>query len=414
MLMPASPLEVAVIGCGTAGAAAALFLARAGHRVAVFERVAEPGPVGAGILIQPTGQAVLARLGLLEDVRARAAPVDRLLCVQRSGRAILDLDYGEIGGAVGGAIGLGTHRGLLFQVLFDALAAEPGVTLRLGCEVERVAAANGRRSLHDTAGTALGDFDLVLVAGGGDAAARLNAELGARVTPYPWGALWFVARDPERVFRDRLHQVVNGTRRMMGLLPTGLAPGSTTPVVSLFWSVRVDSVEALRRDGLARWKAAVLELEPRAAAIVDQIDDLDRLLLARYCDVRMRRWHGERIAVLGDAAHATSPQLGQGANLALWDAMVLADSIAASGDAGLAGALAAYSRARRAHLRYYQFAARWLTPLFQSDSRVGGWLRDWFMPLANRIGPARRLMLETMAGVRRGFLRRSLSPASRD
>lgn len=406
MRMPGSPLQIAVVGCGTAGAAAALFLARAGHRVSVFERVAQPGPVGAGILIQPTGQAVLARLGLLDDVRARAAPVERLLCLTKRGRAVVDLDYGEIAGAVGGAVGLGTHRGLLFQVLFDALAAEPSVTLRLGCEVERVSGA-GRRSLQG-AGAALGEFDLVLNAGGGDSASRLNGELGARVTPYPWGALWFVARDPERIFRDRLHQVVDGTRRMLGLLPTGLAPGSSTPVASLFWSVRIDRVAELRRGGLARWKAAVLDLEPRAAPVVDQIDDLDQLLLARYCDVRMSRWHGERIAALGDAAHATSPQLGQGANLALWDAMILADSIAEEGN--LAAALESYSRTRRAHLRYYQFAARWLTPLFQSDFRLGGWLRDWLMPMANRIGPARRLMIETMAGVRRGFVRRSLAP----
>jgi 2-polyprenyl-6-methoxyphenol hydroxylase-like FAD-dependent oxidoreductase len=59
---------IGVIGCGTAGAAAALFLARAGHDVRVFERVADPKPVGAGIIVQPSGQAVLARLGLLERV----------------------------------------------------------------------------------------------------------------------------------------------------------------------------------------------------------------------------------------------------------------------------------------------------------------------------------------------------------
>jgi 2-polyprenyl-6-methoxyphenol hydroxylase-like FAD-dependent oxidoreductase len=219
--MGGTGLEVAVIGCGTAGAACALFLARAGHRVSVFERVAEPGPVGAGILLQPTGQAVLARLGLLHLVKARAAPVDRLLCVRRSGKSIVDLDYNELGGA----IGLGTHRGLLFQVLYDALAVEPGVALRLGCSVERVSrAAGGRRALADGAGAALGDFDLVVLAGGVDAAGRIAGELRARVAPYPWGALWFVARDPERAFRDRLHQVVDGASRMMGLLPTGLAP----------------------------------------------------------------------------------------------------------------------------------------------------------------------------------------------
>ncbi|HTE53515.1 MAG TPA: NAD(P)/FAD-dependent oxidoreductase [Kofleriaceae bacterium] len=404
--MAGAALDVAVIGCGTAGAAAALFLARAGHRVSVFERVARPGPVGAGILLQPTGQAVLARLGLLDQVRARAAPVDRLLCVRRDGGAVVDLDYGELGG---GAIALGTHRGLLFEVLGAALAAEARATLRVDCAVERIAApVRGRRALVGPGGADLGDFDLVAVGGGADGAALLRGHVGARVSHYPWGALWFVARDPERAFRDRLHQVVDGARRMVGLLPTGLAPGADTPVVSLFWSARVDRMDQLRRAGLARWKEAVLALEPRAAPVLAQIGDLDQLLLARYSDVRLRRWHGDGIAALGDAAHATSPQLGQGANLALWDAMVLADSLAAA--ATLEAGLAAYSRSRRAHLRYYQLATRWLTPLFQSDSRAGGWLRDRLLPLACRFGPTRRLMLETMAGVRRGLLRRSLAP----
>lgn len=74
----ARPLHIAVVGAGTAGAAAAILLARAGHRVEVFERVADPGPVGAGITLQPTGQAALRTLGLLDEVAACGAPVDRL------------------------------------------------------------------------------------------------------------------------------------------------------------------------------------------------------------------------------------------------------------------------------------------------------------------------------------------------
>jgi NADPH-dependent 2,4-dienoyl-CoA reductase/sulfur reductase-like enzyme len=59
---PMSPaLRVAVIGCGTTGAATALFLSRAGHAVTVLERVPEPGPVGAGIMMQPSGLLVVRR-----------------------------------------------------------------------------------------------------------------------------------------------------------------------------------------------------------------------------------------------------------------------------------------------------------------------------------------------------------------
>jgi 2-polyprenyl-6-methoxyphenol hydroxylase-like FAD-dependent oxidoreductase len=390
-------LDVGVIGCGTAGPAAALLLARAGHRVTVYERVAEPGPVGAGILLQPTGQAVLARLGLDERVRARAAPVERLLCQRTNGRAVVDLRYGEIGTAVG----LGIHRGVLFEALFDALAAERGVELRLGCDVERIDEEGGRRwVVARGTGARGGPHDLVVVADGADSAIRLGPAVPARADRNRWGALWYVARDPERAFDGRLFQVVNGARRMLGLLPTGLGPRGEEPVVSLFWSIRADQVDSWRAGDLAAWKEEVMAMAPAAAPVLAQIQSTGDLLFAGYRDVRMPRWDAPGAVVLGDAAHATSPQLGQGANLALLDALVLADTLAAGGD------VAAYSRARRAHLRYYQFAARWLTPLFQSESRAAGWLRDRLLPLMNRIGPTRRMMTQTMAGLRRGILLR--------
>jgi 2-polyprenyl-6-methoxyphenol hydroxylase-like FAD-dependent oxidoreductase len=389
-------LDVGVIGCGTAGPAAALFLARAGHRVTVYERVAEPGPVGAGILLQPTGQAVLARLGLYERVCARSAPVERLLSARVDGRPVVDLRYDEIGPAVG----LGIHRGVLFEALFDALRAERGVALQLGFEVERLAEEGGRRWVIGGGSERHGPHDLVVVADGADSALRLGAAVPARADRNRWGALWYVARDPQRAFAGRLFQVVDGARRMLGLLPTGLGPRGDEPIVSLFWSIRADRVDAWRAGDLAAWKEEVVAMAPAAAPVVAQIRTADDLLFAGYRDVRMRRWHAPGAVVLGDAAHATSPQLGQGANLALWDALVLADTLAAGGD------LASYSRARRAHLRYYQFAARWLTPLFQSDSRTAGCLRDRLLPLLNRIGPTRRMMTQTMAGLRRGILLR--------
>jgi 2-polyprenyl-6-methoxyphenol hydroxylase-like FAD-dependent oxidoreductase len=79
-------------------------------------------------------------------------------------------------------------------------------------------------------------------------------------------------------------------------------------------------------------------------------------------------------ALIGDAAHATSPQLGQGANNALLDALALADALDATGD--VAQALASYAHIRRRHVRFYQLASAAMTPFFQSDSRVLADLRD--------------------------------------
>jgi 2-polyprenyl-6-methoxyphenol hydroxylase-like FAD-dependent oxidoreductase len=129
-------------------------------------------------------------------------------------------------------------------------------------------------------------------------------------------------------------------------------------------------------------------------------------LVASYRDVRLPRLDFGRVVYVGDSGHAMSPQLGQGSNLALLDALALAAALREEPD--LTRALPAYSRARRSQLRYDQLVNRLLTPFFQGDSRLLGVLRDRLMPLAARLPLLRTTMVATMCGVKRGFVRRSL------
>jgi 2-polyprenyl-6-methoxyphenol hydroxylase-like FAD-dependent oxidoreductase len=231
----------------------------------------------------------------------------------------------------------------------------------------------------------------------------MSSTIARTVRPFPWGALWFIGRDPDRRYAGRLHQIVDGTRRMIGLLPTGLGPrGGTTPLVSLFFSVRGDRMEEVRARGLEAWKAEVRALAPAAGPVLDQVADLDQLTFAAYYDVAMPRWHEQRVVLLGDAAHATSPQLGQGCNLALCDAAALADALAR--EATVDAALARYTTSRRGHLAYYQLATRSLTPFFQSDLDVLGLARDALMGPLSRIPIVGREMVRTMAGTKTGIL----------
>lgn len=410
----ATQLRVGIVGAGTAGSAAALHLARAGHAVTLFERVADPGPVGAGITLQPTGQHALARLGLLGAIEARATRVDGLLCRRPSGKPVVDLRYADVDPRL---YGLGLHRGVLFETLLGAVRAQPGVTLHTGVEIVGAPRDGHGRRLRDTAGNQHGPFDLVVVADGSVSELHAEAGAGASQRPYPWGAVWFVAQDRGNTLTDdrRVLQIVDGARRMFGLLPTGLAPRGDAPVVSVFWSIRADRVAALRARGLAAWQAEALALAPHAGPIVEQVTDVEQLTFTQYRDVAMDGWDADGLVFVGDAAHATSPQLGQGANLALWDAQALADVVAAVTARGARAADAvaaigpAYTDARRLHLNYYQFATRALTPFFQSDSRLAGWLRDLVFPTSRWIAPLRRRMVRTMCGLDRGIVRRPIA-----
>jgi 2-polyprenyl-6-methoxyphenol hydroxylase-like FAD-dependent oxidoreductase len=389
--MSKSRWRVAVVGSGSAGPAAALFLTRSGHEVTLFERAEKELAVGAGFLLQPTGLSVLRELGLAEPVLASARRIDGLYCETRTGRVLLDLKYRELRD---GMCGLGTHRSALLRILLQA-CREAGVILEWGREITGLKKGRNGWSLQVEAGGAEGPFDLVLICDG--ARSRLRGQTGIphRVDGYPWGAFWFIGRRTAEFAPGQLWQKVGSTRELCGFLPTG----TDDDLLSLFWSIRLDQPQ----PDLEEWKSRVVALVPRAACFLEQVTSLDQLQRASYHDVRMARWHGEGIGILGDAGHALSPQLGQGVNLALVDASVLARCLAGR---GLQQGLADFSRLRRRQLRFYQLATRWTTPFFQSDHIWLGWLRDLGFPLAMKTPLLRREMVTVMAGLKNGPLSR--------
>ncbi len=398
-----SKLKVAIVGCGSGGPAAGIFLARAGHEVTLFERAPSLRPVGAGFLLQPTGLSVLQKLNCLEDILQLGAPVERLYGHTPGGRTILNLHYHDLQSDL---YGVGLHRASLLHVLCQVME-ETGIPLQLGTEIVSLQNAGSQSYLVDKEGQQYGPYDLVIVADGSRSSLRTQLGLSCRVKPYNWGAIWYIGEDKEAHFRKELYQVFQSTKTLLGFLPTGFTPGhETAPLVSMFWSLRLDHYEAWKERGLQPWKEEVLRLVPRAESFLPQITEPEQLIRAGYFDVVMKQWSNDRAVVIGDAAHAMSPQLGQGVNLALFDAMVLADCIERTDS--LPEALANYNHQRKRHLRFYQFATRWATPFFQSSFTPLGLIRDWVFPYGLYVRPWRLQMIRAMAGLKRGILRLSM------
>ena len=136
-------------------------------------------------------------------------------------------------------------------------------------------------------------------------------------------------------------------------------------------------------QGLASWREHVARLWPAAEALVAHVDDPDQMVLASYGHHTLPLPFGDRIVFIGDSAHSTSPQLGQGANMALLDVKALA--LALERSATVEDALALYARKRRLHVRLYQFMSAMFTPFYQSDSNILPLFRDWLVAPASRL-----------------------------
>lgn len=387
-------MRVAVVGSGIAGLASAAHLARAGHQVTIFERFAEPRPVGAGLLLQPSGLMALDTLDLRGEAVARGARVSRLIGRNARGRTVLDLRYSD---ARKGDYGVGIHRASLFNLLLDA-AREAGAHWRTGADVVDIAAPDTDTPCLKLAdGETTAPFDLILICDGAHSRLRRIVCPQARERVFPWGAFWAIRPDPEGAREGELEQVYDGCRIMIGLLPVGDNPADPQgrPGVSVFWSVRSTQRDAVMAAGDDAFREGFTRYWPRAGQAVGEAG-LNDFAYAAYQDTLCPTWHRGRIMLLGDAAHAMSPQLGQGANLALCDAAALAAAMA--DHAPVQHALKAAERARRPSVTYYSLMSRALTPVFQSSSKLLGWARDIVFNLSGRLPGLRHWMGWTLTG----------------
>jgi len=359
-------MRIAIVGYGTAGQAAAIFLARDGHAIEMFERSAELKPVGAGFLLQPTGLGVLAALGLRDAAIASGARIERLHGANAASRMVM-----------------------------------PAARIRTGVRIGAIA-ENGR-GIVDDAGIEYGPYDLIVAADGTNSTLRAASGLGNREPLYPWGAIWCLLPAEDWPHAADLRQRYAGTRTMLGVLPVGVHPDADNGRrwLTFYYSLpgdRVDTFDAQALDGLQR---DVVALWPELAERTRPLTEPTQFNRARYRDVVLRKPWRDRTVFIGDSAHGMSPQLGQGVNMALLDAQALAAALREHDD--LERALAQYARLRETHVAIYQALSRWLTPLFQSDHAALALVRDAAFGPFGRLPFARRQMLKILTGTKTGW-----------
>lgn len=320
--------RVVVAGGGIAGLSAGLAFARDGAEVTVLERAPEIGEIGAGLQISPNGGAVLAGLGLSEaadarSIRAQAVePMDAL-----SGRRIGRFDLTRLPGQPWRLF----HRADLVDVLAEGARAA-GVEIVTGAPVTAISAEGA----ITTQGA--GEFRPNLAVGADGLHSVLRPVLNPGSKPFFTGqAAWraLVAGDHPPVARVWMapgRHVV--TYPLRGGRINIVAVRETRDWVAEGWN---------HADDPANLARAFADCAPELRAILGRVQDVRLWGLFRHPVAEV--WQGPAAALVGDAAHPTLPFLGQGANLALEDAWVLAAACGA--DPSLARALQSYQAIRK-------------------------------------------------------------------
>ena len=363
------------------GLAAATLLAQDGHAVTLYERFPTAKPVGSGLVVQPVGLAVLDALGAGEEARSLGAPLTRMLG-HSGARIALDVAYRT------GQPGLAMHRAALFHCLWQA-ATRAGISPTTGHTA--TGTREGPVGIHLTTDQGEhGPFDLIIDASG--AASTLSP---LRSRPLPFGAVWAhvpwpVTDLPGTELRQRYHRA----SRMAGILPIGRLPGDPTPRAAVFWSLPTVKLDAWPDQDLDGWKAEVTDFWPAMSPFLAQITDKAQLTPARYSHGTLAKPYNQRLIHIGDAAHRASPQLGQGANMALLDALALALALRLP----LEDALSRYRQSRRWHLGLYQTLSAAFTPQYQSHSRALPAVRDRLLSPISRFWPLPRILSALVSG----------------
>jgi len=381
--MPA-PFDVAVVGAGAVGAAAALALARDGFSTCLIGR-SDMRPDGRTVALLDGSIRLFEALGVWPALRDQAAPLVTMRIIDDSGSLFrpppVAFQASEIGLE---AFGWNIENTALVAGLIEAGRAEPRLQL--------ISEDAGKTTFEeDVATIALSSGStvaarLVVAADGRNSRLREAAGIATRSWSYPQSALT-THLGHERDHRDASTE-----------FHTRSGPFTLVPMAgrrsSLVWVTNRHHAERLMKLDDAELNVAI---ERQAQSILGKMHMDGPRGLVPMSGLSVDRYVADRLALAGEAAHVFPPIGAQGLNLGLRDAAALRDAVvdadAAGEDIGSAAALGRYQRSRDLDVRLRTAAVDGLNRTLLSDFLPTDFLRGLGLVTLGGIGPLRRMAM---------------------
>ena len=379
---------IALVGAGPAGLTAALALRRLGLEVTLFEQAEDFRRIGGGIVLHDNGQRVLQALGLLDSFRPYLQPCSVIAAERCDGKVLGAVDFGRFSPPLRHLPAVVLRYQLQEHLLAAARAC--GVEVRFGHRV--AVSAAGDAAVLAFAGGASERAGIVLACDGAGSPTRASLRLPARRRRLRRAYLRGVADIGWQ--QPTIRELWYPDGRLFGMAPL---PGAQT----YFWcTAPLGRWPQTLHGGLEEWIASWAGCHLPPPAILAAVQDWSRVNYDEPVEVQARRWCHPPVFLVGDAAHAMTPYLGQGANSALVDALVLsrllAQELRRHGDLAAVGRR--YAAIRGRFTRLVQASSR-----RQGDLATLGWaparrLRDRLLPVLAGAGRLQRRSALVTAG----------------
>jgi 2-polyprenyl-6-methoxyphenol hydroxylase-like FAD-dependent oxidoreductase len=309
-------LNILIIGGGIGGLTSAIALCKQGHSVTVIERDPTWSVYGVGIIQQSNVLRAAQELGILEGYLAAGVGFDAVEIFAPGGQRIARIPGHPVAEGLPANIGIG--RPALHKLLGDAARAA-GAVIRLGVTASSIEDSGEAVNVVFSEGDEAG-YDIVVGADGVYSQTRDAILPGAEKPAFTGQAVWRY-NFPRPADLDALH-VYNGP------IGVGLVPISRDLMYMYVTTPEPDNPFYETAGIAARMRAKLAGTAPAIQALARQIIE-DEAVVYRPLEGMMVHgpWHKGRVVLLGDAVHATTPHLGQGAGMAIEDSIVLADEI---------------------------------------------------------------------------------------